>query len=107
MKNNISAIWNSEFTNDLAEALAGINNVSDMRRFMRDIMTEKEILEISSRLEAAKMLTCGDKYTDIVKQTKLSSRTVARISDWLQNGTGGYELVINKHHAHTKPASAD
>lgn len=81
-----------------------------MQAFLRDVMTEKEILDISSRLEAARMLSAGEKYTTISKQTKLSSRTIARISDWMQNGKGGYKTAISllgSHHAHTPPAHAE
>lgn len=72
-------------------------------------MTEKEIIEISSRFEAAKMLQQGKKYTEIIEKTKLSSRTVARISDWMQNGCDGYEAalkIVDTHHIHTSPARA-
>ncbi len=71
-------------------------------------MTEKEIIEISARLKAADMLSRGEKYADIIATTKLSSRTVARISDWLQNGTGGYRQALAiLHHAHLPPARAE
>lgn len=88
----------------LAEVLTAITDTSLMNAFLRDVLTEKEIIEISARLEAAKMLSAGESYTNIIKRTKLSSRTVARISDWLQNGCGGYRTVINNlHHTHTRP----
>lgn len=81
-----------------------------MQNFLRDVMTEKEIIEISSRLQAAKMLKEGKKYTEVIEKTKLSSRTVARISDWMQNGQGGYEAalkIINEHHSHISPVRAE
>jgi len=56
------------------------------------------------------MLQTGSKYTDVINRTNLSSRTVARISDWLKNGTGGYveALKINKeHHSHISPARTE
>ena len=90
----------------LMAALTSIGAVSDMQNFLRDLMTEKEIIEMSARFEAARMLQSGKKYTEITKSTKLSSRTVARISGWLKNGEGGYEKTINNikgHHSHTSP----
>lgn len=79
-----------------------------MQNFLRDVMTEKEIIEISARFEAAKMLSEGRKYTEIVTATKLSSRTVARISEWLQNGCDGYQAALKTvHHDHLSPARAD
>jgi len=89
----------------LATVLADTDTVSDMQNFLRDLMTEKEIIEMSARLEAARMLKSGKKYIDITKATKLSSRTIARISEWLKNGKGGYEKAINKleDHSHMSP----
>lgn len=101
-------IWQNKSTQQLAGVLTAISDKQTMQNFLRDVMTEKEIVEISSRLEAAKMLQDGEKYTDIVAKTKLSSRTVARISDWLQNGCNGYEAAISSiHHDHMSPARTD
>lgn len=110
MVNDKTTIWDDRKAQQLAEDLTSIADIPTMRNFLRDVMTEKEIVEISARLEAAKMLQAGSKYTDIVAKTKLSSRTVARISDWLQNGAGGYQAVIktiNVHHDHLSPARAE
>src|SRR5690606_40223705 len=94
MTANNEEIWKGVKTRQLAEVLSSISSLPAMKNFLRDVMTEKEIIEISARLEAAKMLQSGSTYTDVAVQTKLSSRTIARISDWLQNGTGGYETAI-------------
>jgi len=110
MQTDANTVWGVETPKQLAEVLAAIDNVSDMQNFLRDVMTEKEIIEVSSRLEAAKMLKAGKKYTEVIEETKLSSRTVARISDWMQNGCGGYETalaVIETHHDHIPPARAE
>jgi len=110
MTNSKSAIWNKPQPQQLAEVLISIGDQTTMQNFLRDVMTEKEITEMGARLEAAKMLTNGRTYTDITKSTKLSSRTVARISDWLQNGCNGYAAAIkllSAHHAHIPPARAE
>jgi TrpR-related protein YerC/YecD len=104
-----TSVWDISTARRFAEAITTIDDVQAMQNFLRDVMTEKEIIEISSRLEAAKMLQEGKKYTEIIEKTKLSSRTVARISDWMQNGCGGYEAVLkilDAHHSHTPPARA-
>lgn len=110
MSDNVITVWDDKKAQQLAEALTSIADVRIMQNFLRDVMTEKEIIEISARLEAAKMLQAGSKYTDIVAKTKLSSRTVARISDWLQNGCNGYQAALktlNTHHDHLSPARAE
>lgn len=108
MKNSKNKVWKSDMSAQLAQVMAQINDVATMRDFLRDVLTEKEITEVSARFQAAKMLDSGDKYTDIIQETKLSSRTVARISEWRQNGCGGYAQAINiaSHHGHIKPARA-
>lgn len=105
-----TSVWETDSAQQLARALAGIADESAMQNFLRDVMTEKEIIEISARLEAARMLQQGKKYTEIIEKTKLSSRTIARISDWMQNGCGGYETALNiisTHHDHIPPARAE
>jgi TrpR-related protein YerC/YecD len=109
MQTSATSVWETASARQFAEAVSAISDVQTMQNFLRDVMTEKEIIEISSRLEAAKMLRQGKKYTEIVEKTKLSSRTVARISDWMQNGCGGYEAalkIVNTHHDHILPARA-
>lgn len=110
MTANNEEIWKGVKTRQLAEVLSSISSLPAMKNFLRDVMTEKEIIEISARLEAAKMLRSGAKYTDIMAETGLSSRTVARISDWLKNSAGGYDVAldtINQHHTHIPPARAE
>lgn len=110
MQTDVNTVWKTETPKQLAEVLAVIGDVQAMQNFLRDVMTEKEIIEISSRLEAAKMLKAGKKYTEVIEKTKLSSRTIARISEWMQKGCGGYETaleIIKTHHDHIPPARAE
>src|ERR1035437_7962173 len=107
MKTLDSSVLYEEMPQQLVEVLSGITDNMTMQNFLRDVMTEKEITEISARFEAAKMLTAGESYTKVIARTKLSSRTVARISDWLQNGTGGYAAAMQTlKHLHTQPDSS-
>lgn len=109
MSTDVITIWQSETARQFAEALTVIDSQQTMQDFLRDVMTEKEIAEISARLQAAKMLQAGEKYTAIVAKTKLSSRTVARISDWIKNGCNGYQAAlkaIDIRHSHIPPARA-
>ena len=98
------SVMEQAMSEQLVEVLVSISDASTMQAFLRDVMTEKEIIEVSARLEAARMLSDGASYVEVIQRTRLSSRTVARISDWLQNGCGGYAAVIqNMHHLHTPP----
>jgi TrpR-related protein YerC/YecD len=87
-------------TNSLFEAILSLKNIKDCQNFFRDLLTEKEIFEFSNRWKAAKMLSKGATYEKISTETKLSSRTIARINQWLRKGTGGYQKMIKKQNYH-------
>ena len=103
----ITEPWDDERNKSFAQVMVAINDVDTMQNFLRDIMIDRELAEIASRLQAAAMLKAGSTYVAIVQQTKLSSRTVARISGWLKDGPKGYEAVLElakNHHIHLLPA---
>lgn len=100
---NINDIWNEAMPSRFATELTQIRDIELMRAFLRDVMTEGELREVSARLRAAEMLRAGNTYVDITKETKLSSRTIARISDWMQRGAGGYAAVLDGVYAHVSP----
>lgn len=99
--NNINDIWNEAMPSRFATELTDISDMSLMRAFLRDVMTGSELREISARLRAAEMLRDGCTYKVIAKETRLSSRTIARISEWMRSGAGGYAAVLD--HAHVLP----
>jgi TrpR-related protein YerC/YecD len=109
MTNSVDRLWKEENAAQLVRALLAIADAKTMQNFLRDVLTEKEIIEISARLEAARMLRQGKTYAEIIAKTNLSSRTVARIKEWMENGAGGYEVVLNQieaHQTHIPPARA-
>ena len=104
-----NTIWQQDITQQFCDVLCTISDRASMQGFLSDVMTEKEINEMSARLQAAKMLKAGSKYTEIIATTGLSSRTVARISDWMQSGNNGYDtalMLLAQHHSHMSPARA-
>ncbi len=87
-------------TESLFLAILSLQTLEESKAFFRDLLTEKEIEEFSNRWKAARMLSEGIPYSKIQTETGLSSRTVARISKWLQSGKDGYKLMINRTHHH-------
>lgn len=81
---------------DLINALLLVKNPKEARRFLRDLLTESELIEFGNRWKAARMLEKKVPYTEIIKKTGLSSTTVARVSDWLNGGMGGYKLILKR-----------
>jgi TrpR-related protein YerC/YecD len=95
--------WKTAENQKLVEAVRSLKTVDETERFLRDLMTEGEITEFAKRLKAAEMLTDKAPYSTIVSKTGLSSTTVARVSRWLFNGTGGYTQVLTKLTHHSQP----
>jgi len=86
--------WKDEKTNSLCNALLSLNNLEECYAFLEDICTINELLEMSKRLEVAKLLTKGKSYQEIIKATGASTATIGRNSKCLGFGNGGYKTVI-------------
>ena len=80
----------------LYRSLVSIDNVEDCQNFMEDICTTSEILEMSRRLKAAKMLSDGIIYSEIAAQTGLSTATISRVNHCLKYGSEGYLKVLDQ-----------
>jgi TrpR-related protein YerC/YecD len=96
---------NDDLSDELYRAVLSLRDLSEARRFFRDLLTAEEILEFSKRWQVAKMLYEDVPYVSIQKQTSMSSTTIARISKWLKSGMGGYALVLARlANHHTQPS---
>lgn len=96
----MAVTWNNKKTDALAKAVLALRNKAEAKKFLRDLLTEPEIIEFGNRFLAAKMLSEKISYTTIRGKTGLSPRTIARISGWVKNGMGGYGLILNRLSLH-------
>lgn len=97
--------WDNKKTEELIKTVLALKTGGEAKRFLRDLMTEDELLEFGNRWLAARMLSQKISYTTIRGKTGLSSRTIARISSWLNKGRGGYKLMIDRLHHHDPVSS--
>lgn len=86
----------SKNIDELLDAVLLLKNSKEAHKFFRDLLTEKELIEFGKRWKAARLLSNQTPYSQIVEETGLSSTTVARISKWLCEGTGGYKLILER-----------
>lgn len=99
--------WNNKITKTFLAALLSLRTEIEMQNFLKDVLTEKEVLEFSYRLLTAQMISQGITYKEIEKETGFSSRTIARVATWLNGDIGGYRSVIAKlNHHHKNKSSA-
>jgi TrpR-related protein YerC/YecD len=92
--------WQNYKTEELMEAILALKNKNEANRFFRDLLTEAELAEFSNRWQAAQMLEQSVPYSRIEKETGLSSTTIARVSQWLNKGMGGYKLILTRLNSH-------
>lgn len=90
------ARWDNKDTDHLITTISSIKSKREIKNFLRDLLTEGEIIEFGKRWRAARMLNDKIPYVQIVKETGLSSTTIARISKWLTKGAGGYKSVLKQ-----------
>lgn len=80
----------------LTRALLSMKDVGEMKAFLRDLLTESEIIEFSKRFYAARAIADSIHYAGIEEATGLSSRTISRVKKWYKHGAGGYKLAIKR-----------
>ncbi len=88
--------WKTKENERLIQAFLTLKTDDEAKRFLRDLLTEKEIEEFANRLRAAEMLAAKKSYLAIGEATGLSSTTIARVAKWLYGKEGGYKLVFKK-----------
>ena len=93
-------MYNSRLKNPqndlLVKALLSLENEEECYRFMEDLLTMREIRDLSQRLEVAMLLSQKVTYNEIVERTGVSTATIGRVNRALSYGSGGYETVIEK-----------
>ena len=81
---------------ELFDAIISLNTREECYSFFEDALTVKEILDIAQRLKAAKMLRSGASYSEVCRETGMSTATISRVSKALERGAGGYAIVIGR-----------
>ncbi|MBE6039973.1 MAG: hypothetical protein E7219_03310 [Clostridiales bacterium] len=76
------------------KAVLALEDEEECRKFFDDVATIKELLDLSARLEVARMLTEGAVFSEISKETGASSATISRVNKCISYGEGGYETVL-------------
>jgi len=87
---------NIKHSEEFFEALTKLKTKEEFRKFFRDVATLSEITVMSERLEVVKLLNKSIPYRKIVEQTGVSSATITRVAYWLNNGMGGYRLMLDR-----------
>lgn len=79
----------------LFSAILTLDSIEDCYSFFEDLCTVSELLEMSRRMQAARMLRANAVYADIAAQTGLSTATISRVNRCLKYGNDGYNKVLD------------
>ena len=88
--------WNDPSLEYLVRGFLTLQTPEECRDFLEDLCTESELMEMSRRLRAAKMLKSNYIYAEIAEQTGLSTATISRVNRCLKYGSEGYLTVLDR-----------
>jgi len=81
---------------DLVNAFFSLKSPTEAALFVQDLLTEKEVTNLSKRLRIAKLFLEGKKYEEIEKDLHTSHGTVAKVGAWLARKGEGFRLVVQR-----------
>lgn len=84
-----------DMVNELYTVISQIKNEEACKELFDDLCTYKEVLKMAQRLRAAKLLSEGKTYSQVIEETDISSATLSRVSACVQRGKG-YISVYGK-----------
>lgn len=90
------SIFEKSDTALLIKALVSLESEQEAKLLLEDLMTAKEIDDLSQRLRVAQLLMKKENYATVSKETGASSATISRVNRCVVYGGGGYETVLNK-----------
>ena len=80
----------------LIKALVSLGTEEEAKLLLEDLLTAKEIDDLSQRLRVAQLLLNKENYATVSKETGASSATISRVNRCVVYGGGGYETVLTK-----------
>ena len=83
-----------EMFDELYETFASLKTPEDVKVFLDDVCTYKEVEQMAQRVTAARLLLENNTYAKVIEQTDISSATLSRVSRCIQQGSGGYRKII-------------
>ena len=86
--------FKSQQNDELFQAILSLKDTEECYRFFEDLMTIKELQDISQRWQVARMLDSGKTYNEIASLTKASAATISRVNKCLGYGAEGYTTVL-------------
>jgi len=88
--------WRNPDTQALFEAVLSLEDADEVARFLRDLLTYNELIEMGQRWAIVRKLEEGVPYRRIAEEIGVSTATITRVNQWRQHGMSGYRLVLDR-----------
>ena len=85
-----------EAEDKLFEAIKTLQGCNEYRSFFQDILTPSEFQAIKDRWTVAALLYEGYTYREVNAISGVSITTVARVARFLSDGSGGYQIALER-----------
>jgi TrpR-related protein YerC/YecD len=82
----------------LCRALLTLENVEEVRAFLRDLCTPSELEALVDRWNVVPYVLEGTPYREIHERTAVSITTIGRVARFINQGYGGY-LAATAHNS--------
>ncbi|MBI2103689.1 hypothetical protein HYT59_01650 [Candidatus Woesebacteria bacterium] len=81
---------------DLINAISLVKRPTETALLLKDLLTAKEIKNLSKRLRIAKLILADNTEREIAESLHCSFATIAKVRMWLNEGGEGLRKVISK-----------
>ena len=81
---------------ELFDEILKLETEEECAKFFDDLCTINELDAMLQRVKAAKMLLEDKTFQEVIKETQISSATLARVSKCIKYGDGGYKDILKK-----------
>ena len=98
----LSKAQRDELFIDFVKSVTSLRNSLEAANYIKDLLTESEVMILSRRLQIARLLDAGNTYEQVNKITKASYTTIAKVHWWLKLYGDGYRTVIKRTKEKTK-----
>jgi TrpR family trp operon transcriptional repressor len=79
---------------EIIKVLSKIKNPKLMALFLKDLLTQQELVEIKRRWQIINLLDSGLPQRSVAKKLKIAIATVSRGSRMLKNPQGGFNQIL-------------
>lgn len=83
-----------KYLDTLYTAISSLNSRDEIKKFLKDLLTESERIMIGRRILIAKHLLENRTYDEIINEMQVGKDTIMRVHKWLEDESDGYERAI-------------